>query len=386
MRGLKLFVLLLLFTACVNGYRHGTIEFAVAEGTIIQPGLGDAAVRGFEIVPVRKDNIVLITDFFSVTGEFVVQHRLSFSTSGGEFTNIIQSPAFTRVSEGDILATQFFSERLSKSYEIERARLELEIEVFETRIQDELRLHQTNIAEARRTLQNAAPEQRERARLSLERLQLQFDRFNNSVNEQRENLNARMERLSPITNNLYAPFDGVLTFVSTAPRSVRAGHVYFTMACESTFEFRVNAPIEGVRFGNIFPMAWNWGDERMSAYVIVVSDAMIVGGGVRPHSLQPLDPDSFNEKLLSLEPPMTIFDLLGAEADLRLEISDLIVYDALLLPERAIRTEPGAEYVIVYSDGQFLKRYITTGIRFLIGEMKVQILMGVEYGQEVVMP
>ena len=383
MRGLKLFILLFLFTACVNGYRHGTIEVAVAEGIIIQPGLGDVtAVHDFEIVPVRRGNMVRNVNL-PVTGHFVVHHRLSFSSSGGEFTNIIQSPVFTKVSEGDILGTQFFSERLSESYELERDRLEFEIEVFETRIQNERRLHQTNIAAARNTLQNAAPEYREIARLNLEKLQLQLNRFNNSANEERENLNARMERISTITTNLYAPFDGILTFVSTAPRNIRAGHVYFAIACESYFEFRVDSLMEVIRFGNIFPMAWDCpkSGERMSIYAIVVSDALVIPRGdiLRQYSLQPLDPVSFNEKLLSLN--MTVFDLL--EANLRLEVSEVLIYDALILHERAIRTELEAEYVVIYDSGRFLKRYITTGFRFITD---VQILMGVEYGQKVVMP
>ena len=385
MRGLKLFLLLLLFTACANGYRHGTIEAAVSEGTIAQPGLGsNATAVSFDTVPVRRENIERDMEL-PVAGGFIIQQHLSFTSSGGEFTNIIQSPVGTRVSEGDILATQFFSERLSEAYEIERRRLEFEISLFETRIRNERRMRQDNIAAARYEFENAAPEYQEAARLRLNRLQLQFTRFNNSANEQRENFDERMERLSPITNYLYAPFDGILISVTNAPQgsSVTAGHVLFTIAYEPSFEFRVNSLPGVVRFGNIFTITWTHPDgyEYISFCAIVVSDALLapVGGNIRQYSLQPLDHESFNEKLLEFN--MTAFDLLGPE--LRLEIRESLIYDALILPARAIRPEAGAEYVVIYDDGRLLKRYVTTGFRFAA---YAQVIMGVEYGQGVVMP
>ena len=380
----KIFILLLFFTACVNGYRHGTIEVAVAEGTIAQPGGGVVAAHSFETVPVRRDNIQRIVDL-SVTGGFIIQQPLSFVTSGGEFTNIIDSPVGTRVSEGDILATQFFSERLSEAYEIERRRLEFEISLFETRIRGERTWHQENIATARYELEHAEEQYQEAARLRLDRLQLHFNRFNNNTIAQRENFNERMERLSPITNNLYAPFDGILISVTNIPdgSSISAGQVFFTIACESSFEFRVNSLPEVLCFGNIFTMRWDCPtyEYYMSFDAIVVSDALLIhdGSTIRQYSVQPLDHEYFNNKLLSFD--MTAFDLLGPT--LRLEVREVMIANTLILPIRAIRPEAGAEYVIIYDNGRLLKRYITSGFRFFA---YAQILMGVEYGQEVVMP
>ena len=364
MRGLS-FILLLLFTACTSEYI--TVDDAIADGTIAQSGGVVATISSFDTVQVQKQNIERNMEL-SITGGFVIQRQLSFEQSGGEFTNIIQSPAGTRVKEGDILATQFFSERESESYEIERRRLEFEINLFETRIRNERRLHQENIANARN----------ESNELYLNKLQLQFNRFNNNTNEQRANLNERMENLSPITNNLYAPFDGILTQVSNAQQgsSISAGHVYFTIADESSFEFRVNSLPEVVRFGNIFTI----NSDYISFDAIVVSDSMLdIGNSIRQYSLQPVDIESFNNKLAELN--ITAFDLL--DANLRLEISEVLIVDALILPNRAIRQEVDAQYVIIHDNERFLKRYITTGFTF---STYTQILMGVEDGQVVVMP
>jgi len=104
-----------------------------------------------------------------------------------------------------------------------------------------------------------------------------------------------------------------------------------------------------------------------------------VRSGILSHVMRPADPDAFEEMLreFSLSP----FDLL--DMSFVVEIRETLVCNALILPARAIRQEDRAYYVLIYSEGRLMKRYITRGFQF---QGYAEILMGVEEGQMVVLP
>ena len=362
----------LLFSACGAEAARADIFDAIGQGILVPPGEnhGEETTQ-FILVPVIRGDMVREVDL-QVAPHFAVTRSLSFERYGGVYMGSLVSGVGARVEAGDVLAVQEFTP--TEPQEINLHQINFQLEQFEARFNRERTARNQELRDARA---NAGPQGVER--LIVNRLQLQFDRFIQSGEETRANYNRRIYDLGLHDDEIIAPFGGIITHISdfNHGHTVTHDNFFFVLADESSFEFVIQALPEVVRLGNILTIQGY--DFEFDA--VVTSDALAIVDTPQllRFSLQPTDPAAFYEMLADMG--MSPFDLIGTL--LRTEISETLIHNTLLLPTTAIRQEDRAEYVIIYDNGSLRKRYISRGLEF---RSYVQILMGVEEGQMVVMP
>ena len=386
----SLVVLVLLFLAsCRSVSLEQDIDAAIDAGLLLplreyRPATGSETVQlDLELVEVRRGPIYIDIEIpAEITGPVVLPLR--FEESGGVFYMPVRRFAGTFVSEGTVLAEQTFSGL--ELLELEHRRLVFEITQHDERFTAERAALRDQIAEYRRNINSAdettGENEIELMRLRLSRLELQMERLLHTNEQTRQGLNDR--RLEMETRlygeRIYAPFDGILTFVQPAydGSTVSSGLVYFTIADVRHFEFTAMVIPGMVNYGNIHTMTGLNG--RLSFDVQVVSDPFVLGD--RPQSmyknLRLVDETAFFSSLEDLD--LSLTDLIDTQ--LRLIVNEVLIHDTLILPDGAIHRENAAEYVLIYEDGVLSRRFVTTGYEY---RNQVQVLMGVYEGQKVVM-
>ena len=360
------FVIIAFLAACGSPHTTGDISAAIADGVIIG---GERAVRSLELEleEVRRHDFVRNVNI-RVSAGFAVTHDVrSPEPPDGWFTTAVDGPLGTRVQAGELLGQQFFY--FTEAMEIALYRLDFQIEQFEAGFERE-RTYRTQAIRDTRAALAAGSGEAEVIRLRLRRQELQLERFLYNAGQTRRNFAQQREEMASYSENLYAPHDGVLTAI------IRDRGV-FTIADEDSLVFTVHISPEIIRYGTIHTIV----NDYFTFEAAVISDALAtqVRSPMMDHILRPADPDAFADMLQELG--LSPFDLLGM--NMAVEVSEILIPDALVLPARALRREDRDEYVLIYSEGRLLKRYVTRG--FQHGGY-VQILMGLEEGQVVALP
>jgi hypothetical protein len=218
--------------------------------------------------------------------------------------------------------------------------------------------------------------------LSLARRELEYERFIFNGSQTRLNFEKQLqdidERLAG--EQLIAPFDGIITFVFSGriDSPVRSWTRMFTVVDDSSIYFSVSAPMDIVRYGDVFPVTDRSGDIRFD--VRVVSDPIVTNlrDSTYTFTLYPADGNNFAGLMAEME--MSIVQM----AQLNFHASPLAMAarNALIVPRRAVFPEDGKNYVLLNEDGIIKKRYVKIGFSFAD---EIQIITGLEAGQSVVL-
>ena len=359
----------LALSSCGLGHSSGDISAAINEGIITPPkGTGNVAALNerFSMVTVRRGSLERSVRL-GVTANFANTRPLSFEVEGGVYMDSLIENVGTRVLKGDVLAVQEFPESFHEPLEIARTRMKFQIEQFEERFINEYNDRARELTRARANFN----------RLQIRRLELTQERFLYESERTRLEFQRQLDDMYLPGEHIYAPFDGLITFVSTIrPEFVNPNIVLFVIADEDSLVFTAQTSAENLRHGNVVTIR----GEHLEFDAKVVSDSLAAPGrrsDEMDFTLLPLDPEALAKAMADFA-----FHELAA-MNLYTVIEEVVVHDALLLPVRAIRQEDRANYVVIYNDGQLLKRYVARGLQV---SPYVQILMGVEEGQRVVLP
>ena len=374
------FLTIILFSsACGAELVEEDISAATQAGIIIAPGSRVIRPPTYNLVRVTRGNIYRDTSV-SATAEFATIYDVAFTKYGGVYSGPFVETIGQRVRAGDVLGEQIFLPHTTEPMDIARYRQAFALEQFEARFASQRAEHRQAQDAIRQEMAAATGRQRELLSLQLARQELLYERFLRVSAETRQNYLERIEELTAHRVELHAPIDGLIMSVGrTVPgTTLTEGQVLFTIACEDSFRFRISASPEMLGYGQTISIT----RYELSFEVDVVSDPMAAYGrsdGL-PFILMPACDEAFHATLEEHE--LTLFDV-TMMMRLRIELERPEVYNALLLPTRVIRSENNEYYVLIYNDGLVVRRFVTLGFQT---RAYVEILMGVEEGQQVVIP
>ena len=380
-------IFVLLLSACSGYAIEEDVAAAISAGIIVPTGLREIEQQHI-LVEVRRENMTRELNF-ALTAEFPIRQNITIVSDGiGPVITLdtIQYSPRTHIFTGDWLASLYVESSVLD--EVARDRIVLQLEEFENQNAADIAARIIQIENAREALASANETEWEILTLQLQRMELQLERFLQDSNRTRQGLQERLENaMVPILpEHTYAPFDGIIVTnnVMSIHADPRRWTWNFAIADDSLIYFRLSAPPDVVRHGNVFTVraVHDSLDGYLFTEMKVVTDHF-VNSGFEPSinfMLRPLDEVAFVELLA--EHYLTPFDVVNSMI-FRITTYDVLAYNALVLPVRAIRTEDRREYVLIYEDGNVLRRFISRGLQH---SNYVQILMGLEEGQKVVLP
>jgi len=299
------------------------------------------------------------------------------------------------VNEGDFIAELTY--QTPASLIIDRRELEFERSMFEADFANERSRRSAEIEDLRRSAEMTSGNERTLLALRIERAELQFTQFLRDMNNRRTGFERREEDLLAPTagERLYAPISGIVTNVTahTEPGMYRdlpsvvnwmglgnvqvSGRLIAEILDLTQVEFHAEANLHALRFGDIITMTDL--HDTLSFDVRVVSDLMtqnISRSGT--HSFR-LEPVCFDEMLESLEAAgMDVLTLWSQNVFLRVRPTISLAIDAPIVRSSAVTEENGQFFVMLYTDGELVRRYVDIGAA--IGDF-VQIISGLEPGQ-----
>jgi len=371
-------LLTLLIVACGTDTAQDELSAIVYEGILVPAGRRGQAHAPI-MAEVRRGNMTRTVDL-PTTAVFTNVLGLGFDLYGGVLSGELGLSVGARVNRGDLIAEQFFEPTVQQT--IARDRILLQMREFEARFLIDRDAREVAIAEARDALRYVRESDDERIlTLQLERLEILFQRFMFDAGERRRELNERLEEATLPPERLYAPFCGVVTGLGTISHdaTVQRGQNLFWVADDNNFYFRVTAPPNVIRFGNVYPIRMR--DSNLTFDAKVVSDPVAAGtwDALMDFILMPVELGAFREELERLG--LSYFEMVTGRS-FHFIVEEVIAYDVLLLPLQFIRSENNLSYVYIYENGSYLKRYVTLGLQFM-GE--AEILIGLEEGSKVVL-
>ena len=385
---LALFLVLLL-SACTGMAALDDFDAAVRDGIIAPAGQIEAGDLVSRYVTVTRGDIER-TSVIVISAEFPVTRALTFERSGGVYSGAYFE-VYARVAPGDLLGEQFFHEGAHPGSgfqgrgltEIERDRLTSAMERFEARFARDYAYHRLGLEDALLAAELAESDEFLLRYLQLAQRRVLFEQFLFDGENTRRYYEQQLAGMDEIfrTEQIRAPFGGVLTAVSgiSSGTEVSPGHVFFTVADTDYFQFRVSAPAGILRFGSVITLYIQEGEFSFDTKVI--SDVFTAGTRlpVMTFVLKPADKATILEMLTHMD--MSVTDMAGMT--LRAVFTETLAGDVLTLPAQAIRQENHRNYILLYYEGRLLRRYVSLGIRT---PEYVQVLMGAEEGQRVVLP
>jgi multidrug efflux pump subunit AcrA (membrane-fusion protein) len=294
---------------------------------------------------------------------FPTRENLYFERSGGRLGERFVGE-YSFVSKGDVLMTAVYEE---EELRLEETRLMLQISEAERgRILERERMS----AEIERFINNVGDLGEldvEVHALRLLNMQTEFDYMLFRHERERAENEARLadirERLEG--EKLVAPFDGVVTYVSSMrPNTlISSSTLMVTVQDYNTFMLEVSGAMDVLRFGDTVSVRNPAGE---------VCEMRVAN--------DPLAGSIFSSQgVYLLQPPegLAALDFFGNNYVTAVAFD---VRDAVLAPTRAIQTADQKRFVYIYEDGVLKKRFVQTG--FFNNEV-TQILDGVSPGQTV---
>jgi len=366
-------------SACTTATTH-TLQNAEATGLIMPLDALAAGDENLSHQTARVElNDIIVTANFTSSIVFPIQQDLEFDATEGELLILIEEGS--RVAAGDAIA------RLAFGMD---TRLELE---FFSANQQLVQSHTDFAAEqARRQAEIAAAPS---GSLEQQLLQTQLARFELSSQTAINNLEYAVANLENrlLGEVIYAPFDGVITFIAHPNHNIRWNPVIATIIDDSRFYFQITigdatqalGRYNNIGHGDILALRSTarhtvGGIEQpmLDFEAQVVSDSW--ASGLRSnftYLLTPADKQGFLDDVAAV----------GIElhhlTDLAIMAHVYIVhaYNAPTLPSDAVRLEEPLNYVFVYNNGRLSRRYVQVGAR--AGGLS-EILSGIDIGTEVV--
>jgi multidrug efflux pump subunit AcrA (membrane-fusion protein) len=389
----KLGVVLLVFllSACGGGFVSQSLEDAVANRIIVPTGLqldsGDGEDE-IQTVPLARGDLYRVATFRG-TVRPLVSHHLYFERDDGVFSGgLVELNQF--VQAGDLLARQYFYNLDQTADFVTLYRHQDRMDEFEAQFAERYANRIIQMENIRTEIAFADSLEAAILALRLEILELQMEQFLTESTQQRHTLHQRLEELERRVQpeHLYAPVDGLIVFrwsanygVSTRPTSPSVPRqLIYRVIEEHELQFNFSAPFIIFRYGTVFTVSMR--DNTLIFEATVKSDNLAPVTGRHPPAplvtLVPLDAEGFAAQLEALG--LSMFDLL--DESFFVHVHENLVRDALILPVEALRAEDRVSYVVIYEDGQRMKRYVTRGVET---DDFVQILTGIEEGQRVVL-
>ena len=389
------------------------VEGAIADGIILFLGEEmDAAITTIEPVEIRDLYYELRVN---VTVEFETVERLTFSRTHGNVTLFVQAGDFVR--EGDLLANLSFED---EEFIINHRFAEIRLEQFDRGFSQTLQEREDAIQMARQEMEVAPERDRAAMLVSIQLMEADLQIFRRDMMRQREPVfDALYEINSTIAgDNIYAPFDGMIT------RTVRDGSFLtrldqvITIVDHMSFYFVLNPVIRDmpdiipanalINFGNVFNLRSNMLAGRQIYYSVVIGPD---GEELSRTRITPEDDDEEEIPLLEFDikiindprargwfsfadfraEPVDIPGMLQAIDYLEMSLfsfGDMFFHfyvdihygtNSMVIPRGAMRQGFGIVdiewYVFIYSNGDFLRRFIVPGVMF---RDYVQVLSGLD--------
>ena len=384
---------LLFLTACGMGEQSGFTLTDAEQAGLIMPRTHFEDASGdsiFEIVQVGMQDITSGTTFLAPI-VFPSERNLSFQATEGEISFYVELGQ--RVRQGDVLARLTFD--LNIRLEMDYFAIRQQIYLLEENFEQELSRRRAQINAAGN--EEADEYTRRQARLALQLLELDLERFILNHNISRDALENQAAALHNFINGeeITAPFDGIVTYLTLYPVDLRSNPVIATVADENIFFFQITLgdghPLlryyNIIRRGDIITL--HSGDD-LEFDAVIVTDSWASGQRAQfIYWLKPADMQGFNETMRQISPGdapnlHSIFYFAP-----RANVDVIVAQDALVLQANAVHSENPLTYavftynyyVFIYNEGRPSKRYVQTGIRS--GGL-VQIVSGLEVGDRVV--
>ena len=365
------FAFLIFFTGCQSTSTSGDVLAAAASGLIVPPGATE--IRGWQpnMVEVQRRNIERSVTV-PVTPHLPLIYTLNATTSGSPSTFWITNAApGTFVEEGELLVQKLFEGNLFD--EIAREMLLMEIQTFDSNFNESRRNRERQVEDLRNSLSGAEGSDYVLLNLQLRHSEMQLERFIFDNRRTRQGLQERLDDLTrpfePI--RVYAPFDGII-LSNTGATNQNFHNWIINIADHTNLSFSAVSTSDILRHGVVYPVSvYQLEDFLFYIYMKVVSDhfANSRAAAVVDFTLRPLI-------------DIDISDIVNATS-FRIYTNDVLVYNALVLPNHAIRPENRLEYVLLYENGNFIRRYVSRGLQF---GGSSQILIGLSEGMVVVLP
>ena len=400
MSGLKVLLLLIslfMLSSCVKGNEAGSVTLAIDSGILICPThsfemdelilfkvFNGQIERSFQIStqPVFPINEILT---FENIPEFMIEPLHSYGFFSGVF---VQEGDF--VYKGDVLA-EIFLEHSDELFEIELFDLKNERNHFVASFESARLTLLMEIDRIRTDLIFANEADARVLELRLKRMELQLEVFEEESQISLDNIDYRISKHIEQKNKLriYAPFDGVITFINSTPAGTMwrdvthispAGQrgIIQIINHESIF-FTANSNIDTLRFGDIVTIREHAGLFEFNARV--ASDPLaspVSRSGNFDFILVPVNLKIFDDELFRYG--YERIDLINIP--LHVFPSVTLADNGIIGHRLAVHQENHRNFVFVYKEGNIRKRYVEIGVSF--GNY-VQILAGVKPGQLLVM-
>jgi hypothetical protein len=218
--------------------------------------------------------------------------------------------------------------------------------------------------------------------LNIAKRELEYEIFLFNNEQTRINFQKQLEDIDErlAGEQIIAPFDGIIVYSLNSRIDAPINHWWrmFTIVDDSSIHFTVNAPMDVVRFGDVFPVSDRSGNITFD--VRVASDPVVtnIRETMFSFTLVPADGASFMELMAAFDLSIVNMGTLNFTAS----PMAMNVQNALFIPRRAVIPEDRKSYVNVMEDGIIRKRFVQTGEVF--GE-DIQILAGLRPGETVVM-
>jgi hypothetical protein len=405
--------LLFLLTACAGTAADDDsviLETLTREGVLAPFNIEETHAFEFELVQVERGDLI-VNWGAQVLINFPHTYHMNFEAeqTNGEwhwldpiaFEHGLYSGTTLRVgdfvSEGDFIAELTFN--MPESLAISRQAHFFERSLFETNFRDEQNRRLIEIENLRAELEISPDTGWEITALRLERALLAYDRFMISSTRRMEDFDRQLEELErPIQNErLYAPVDGRVVQVTqrTQPGLLREvpqitgsggrgttrdfGRRIVTIMDSTQGVFTVQAELHALRFGDVIQLTDQ--AESFTFDMRVATDPMTQNirreGNNHTFRLLPVCEDAMYAALAEAE--LSLYDLTTQQ--LRARSTVPVGINVVIVPRRAVIEENNRHFVMLYDDGEMIKRYVDIGPT--VGGV-IQILAGLEPGQWVV--
>lgn len=286
---------------------------------------------------------------------------LSFTTGGKHFGEVFVSKG-SQVEEGELLATLEMGNLEEEILALEESIASHEKALLQSQALMELEIEKLNI-KYKHGMITAAQKEKE-----LERIEKSYAATNEKLNE-----TLYLERLEYDTMlakqdsySIYAPMDGIITYVSSefgnSDRTSVQGKTMISIVEASACVFQAKTPLAAY---------YENGD--------IITITMSRGGTGVYEAVVELSPD--NPELMYLHPTEEIADLeVGARATIELIIDSR--ENVLAVSNEAIREAADFQYVYyINADGIRDMKIVETG---LVGGGMTEVISGLEFGEQII--
>jgi hypothetical protein len=384
-----IFIALLLYGCAVQTPdEEARLAALVQEGTLAAIGTEDTQAGNHRLAQAVRGDMVFPWQA-AVNVIFPNTYTLSFEMGGrpwreGNIRHNITASAGDEIKKDTFIAEIFFND--NTLFEIYKRELDHARKAIEQAYANERNHRLNEIAVLRYELEIA--DDWESTAILLARRELEYTLFIRESEDRRIAFNEQSEALEAYWQGerLYAPADGIITFVTPAAdgtplRDAPRERGIMVITDDNTVYFTVQGGRSVYRYGEEY-LVQSIPAGGPSFFVRLTGDPLIFPvsrDGVQDFIFIPADAEGFRGELaLHGLRPWDLHDI-----HLYIDAPALMAVNTVIIPEAAVHAEGVRTFVYVYDEGILRRRYVNTGTAF---GGNIQILTGLEEGQWVVLP